>query len=979
MATPSAEIESVKTKQDALESIESTRGGRHWIDDTPAPPKSPGESLACLQIEPGLELQLVAAEPLVMDPVEIAFDRLGRLFVVEYGDYPTGPEKEGSPPLSRVVLLEDVDGDGRVDKRHIFADQLSFAHGLMPYRGGLLVGAKTQILFLKDTDGDNQADVRQVLFDGFTPAHPQMQIGNPRWGLDNWIYCSYGPGKITSAKSSKIFNMPLRDFRFHPLTMQFGPDSGLGQFGNTIDNWGHRLFCTNSHPIMTTMLPYAAVHRNPFAVIPTAYYDVAPSGGDSRVYPLVEAKSNYLSHAGTFTSACGTTAYRGDLLGPDYRRSVFVCEPIGHLVTRSVISRQGHLLKATRARSKTDFLASTDTWFRPVNLANGPDGALYVVDMYRMWVEHPLFLSEDIAKRIDWRAGDDRGRIYRIVPKNATPREFQPPETTKDLIALLSDTNGWRRHLAQRLLVERQSKEAAPALRQLMASSNNPLTQVHALWTLDGLGELTVSDVRRALDDVAAHVRHEAVKLAAPFLNEHPLLLDKLSILADDSDSSVRLEVALALGEVNDPSATEHLTRLALRDGHDHWFALTILSAAKERSGAILTGLFTNTQFAQQGNAERIDLVQQLATVVGARGDHDELADLLTAITATDQTGVWWQTAALGGLATGLPRHQGDLGRTSLQSLVANPPKQLEESLVRIRRLLERIQDVAINEELDIGDRIAAIQLLGYRPFEEIVDTYNELLSTGQPRAVQLACVEAMRTGDDELVADIVLDQWPTLSPTVRGPALELLWRRPSTTLSVLEAMSDGEVSASAVSIDRRVLLLRHADEQIRLLATQLLGGAVSADRRAVAETYRPSLELKGSATAGAKVFDRTCSKCHRIQGKGHVVGPDIDDVRNRSREALLYDILDPNQKVEPQFTDYIVLTDDGRVLNGLMKSETADAVVLHQAEGKQQIIARNQIEEIQATGKSLMPEGVEKEISIQQMADLLEFLKPRP
>ena len=235
-----------------------------------------------------------------------------------------------------------------------------------------------------------------------------------------------------------------------------------------------------------------------------------------------------------------------------------------------------------------------------------------------------------------------------------------------------------------------------------------------------------------------------------------------------------------------------------------------------------------------------------------------------------------------------------------------------------------------------------------------------------------------MRTGGDERAASIVLDQWPTLSPTVRGPALELLWGRPSTTLLVLKAMSEEKVATSAVNVDRRVSLLKHANEQIRSLATQLLGGAVSADRRAVAEAYRPALELKASATAGAKVFERTCSKCHRINGKGHVVGPDIDDVRNRSREALLYDILDPNQKVEPQYTDYVVLTDDGRVLNGLMKSETADAVVLHQSEGKQQIIARNQIEEIRATGKSLMPEGIEKEVSTQQMADLLEFLKPR-
>ena len=978
MAAASAAV-SAETKPDALQTIESTRGGRHWIDDKMAPPKSPAESLACLQIEPGLEIQLVAAEPLVMDPVEIAFDHLGRMFVVEYGDYPNGPEKEGDPPLSRVVFLEDVDGDGCVDKRHVFADHLTFAHGIMPFQGGLLVGANTQILFLKDTNGDNKADVRKVLFDGFVPAHPQMQIGNPRWGLDNWIYLSYGPGKITSAQSSEVFEMPQRDFRFHPLTMQFGPDSGLGQFGNTIDNWGRRFFCTNRNPIMTTMLSYAAVQRNPFAIIPKAYYDVAPSGGDSRVYPLIEMKSNYLSHAGSFTSACGTTAYRGDLLDPKYWRSIFVCEPIGHLVTRSVVSRQGHLLKGKRARPKTDFLASTDTWFRPVNLANGPDGALYVVDMYRKWVEHPLFLPADIAKRIDWRAGDNRGRIYRILPKGAAARKTQPPKTTEDLVTLLSDTNGWCRQLAQRLLVERQSKDAVGALRELLVSSNFALTRIHALWTLDGLNELKVSDVRRALGDSDVHVRCEAIKLAAQFLNEHSVLLDKLSELVDDQDSSVRFQVALVLGETNDLCAIELLTRLAVRDGRDHWFTLAILSAAKERSGAILAGLFTNSTFSRHGDAQRIDLVRQLATVVGARGDSDELAALFTAIGATDPTSAWWQMAALSGLATGLPRHQGELGRTSLESLIANPPKQLDKSLEHVRRQLDRIENMAINDELDVSDRVAAIQLLGYQPFEESIGVYHELLSSNQPVEVQLACIGAIRTRGDERGARVVLDRWLTLSPIVRGSALTLLWQRPATIRLVLKAMSDGRISASTVSIDRRVQLLTHADKHIRRLATRLFGDAVSTNRRAVAETYRPALHLKASAAAGSKVFQRTCSSCHRINGKGHVVGPDLDDIRNRSREAVLYDILDPNLKVDPQFTHYIVLTDDGRVLNGQIKSETADAVILHQAEGKQQIIPRNEIEEIQATGKSLMPEGIEKEVSVQQMADLLEFLKPRP
>ncbi len=193
--------------QSALEVIESSRGGRHWVDEKTAPPKSPRESLATIEVEPGYEISLFAAEPLVRDPVAICFDAAGKLYAVEYSDYPIGPE-EGDEPLSKIVHLEDSDGDGTADKRHVFADKLDFAHSMMAYRGGLLVGAKTQVLFLKDTDGDHVADVREVVMEGFKPAHPQMQIGNPRWGIDNWVYFNYGTGDIRVARLTAQFADP---------------------------------------------------------------------------------------------------------------------------------------------------------------------------------------------------------------------------------------------------------------------------------------------------------------------------------------------------------------------------------------------------------------------------------------------------------------------------------------------------------------------------------------------------------------------------------------------------------------------------------------------------------------------------------------------------------------------------------------------------------------------------------------------------
>jgi putative membrane-bound dehydrogenase-like protein len=990
MVTTSAEEPSsgnAQAQRGALESIESTRGGRHWIDAKTDPPKSPEETLASFQIEPGVRIELVAAEPLVMDPVAIAFDERGRMFVVEYGDYPIGPPNAGDPPLSRVVMLEDTDGDGHMDQRHVFADRLTFAHSLMPYQGGLLVGAQTEILFLKDTDGDHQADVREVLFSGFVAAHPQMQIGNPRWGLDNWIYFNYGPGEISKGQKSAgaatdskpVLKMPRNEFRFHPLTMEFGPASGLGQFGNTIDNYGERFFCTNRNPIMTAPISYEQLRRNPFLVTARDHYDVGPSGGDTLVYPLVEMKSNYLSHAGTHTSACGTTAYHGDWLGAKFANSVFVCEPIGHLVTRSMIKPVGATLTTERARPKADFLASSDTWFRPASLATGPDGALYLADMYRLWVEHPKFLPEDIAKRIDWRAGDDRGRIWRIVPadKQTDPRQFNSPDSTADLVALLADANGWRRQLAQRLLVERQAKDAVPQLRELL-HADAAFGRLHALWTLDGLAELTSEDVIVALDDKDVYVRRDAVKLSAQFLKDDASLVDRLAKLVDDEEVRVRFEIPLALGETDDSLATTLLAKLALRDGGDSWFATAILTATKQRSGSVLARLVgaSPANDRLKPGLQHIHLVRELATVVGARGDLDELGLVLQTIGGAEQSGVWWQNAALSGLATGLPRHQGALGRISLPKLLAAPPDKLADAIAPVRALLERTADVALDGKSPAGDRVAAIELLGYQPFDQSASAYENLLAANQPVEVQLACVDAMQKSGNDGAAKIVLQHWPTLGPRVRPPALGLLLRRTGTTQQALEAMVGGQISPAIIDIDQRVRLLRHADASIKALSEKLFGGAVSANRREVAEQYTAALTMKSSAAEGMKLFDRVCAKCHRIDGRGHEVGPDISDVRNRSRDALLYDILDPNQKLEPRFTDYLVVTDDGRIFNGLMVSETAEAVVLRQPEGKELTIARNEIEELRGSGKSLMPEGVEKELTVQQMADLLEYLK---
>jgi putative membrane-bound dehydrogenase-like protein len=958
----------------ALKVIESERGGRHWADAKTAPPKEPAESLACIKIEPGFEIQLYAAEPLVFDPVAMEFDHLGRMFVVEYGDYPIGPP-EGGDPLSKIVMLEDKDHDGVADTRHVFADKLDFAHSLMPLSGGLLVGAKTKVLFLKDTDGDFVADVQEVWFDGFEPAHPQMQIGNPRWGIDNWIYMNYGPGKVTSkADPSRVVELGRKEFRFNPQTMEFESDSGLGQYGNTIDRWGRRFYCSNRNPIMTTFLAPGVIARNPFFIPTHAHYDVGDAGGETRVFPLVQMNSNYLSHAGTHTAACGVTAYIGEFTDHNLQSSVMVCEPIGHLVTRSIVQSKRLKLRAERAQKSSDFIASTDTWFRPSSLTNGPDGALYLADMYRLWVEHPNFLPPEIAAKLDWRAGENRGRIYRIVPTGAKVRPFTPPTTHRDSVSLLADANGWRQFLGHRLLVESGAKESAREIRDLLRTAPDATTRLHALWTLAGLSELHDDDLQVGLHDPDANVQVAALQMATTRMN-HPQIDEAVQSLADSKDIHVRLGVALALSGSASPEATQVLGRLAMRDGEDPFFVDGLMTSLKDRCGAVLKQLVTSAEYVSSGTPKRIHLIKNLASVVGARGDSNELAELFDLLAEAKTENDWWVAASVSGLGQGLPRHQGDLGRVSLVSLLAKPPVQLARSSERLRQLLTRTREVATDPQRSLVDRLSAAELLAYQPIDEVSDAMKRLLSSGQPIQLQVACIEAISANHSTVTAAILLEQWPALSPTVRGMALELLLRRDDSTRMTLQQMEKGVIQPSALNIDHRVMLLRHTDKDIQGMANRLFGGAVSANRAEVAKEYEKALTMEGTASDGKQIFAKTCANCHRFQGTGHAVGPDLSDMRNRPKPAILYDILDPNSKVEPNFATYTVLTHDGTVFTGLVESETDESVVLKMSEGKKMTMGRAEIDTIKLNDISLMPEGIEKDISLQAMADLLTYL----
>ncbi|MEL6107674.1 MAG: c-type cytochrome, partial [Planctomycetota bacterium] len=717
--------------------------------------------------------------------------------------------------------------------------------------------------------------------------------------------------------------------------------------------------------------------RNPYRDASRGFYDVGKAGGETRVFPLVSMRSNYLSHAGTHTSACGTTAYLGEMGSSvtALNDSVFVCEPIGHLVTRSIIRSDGLRLVADRAESKRDFLASRDTWFRPASLATGPNGALYLADMYRMWVEHPKFLPEEIASKLDWRAGDDRGRIYRIVPVGESPSNYQPPTSNEEAVELLTSQNGWRQFTGQRLIVESQAAKTSQRLRQLLRHPS-ATTRLHAMWTLVGLDALQRQDVLTLLHDPSVPVRTDALRLAKSWISDATVFAGVCDAVAA-SDVRIRYAAALTLGDSETEEATRLLSRLALQDGADPMFLDGFLSSVGTRSGAVLARLISEESFRSKQDPGRAELVRRLSKVVGCRANMDEVREVIQLLEAPSSDAFWWEIPILDGLALGLQQHRGS--RLSVQSLLSNTPQELTACIGRLEQSLTHYQTIATDRERSIEARRSSIALLAHQPFASAEPIYRELLALDQPGEIQAACLRSMVAARSSQATDVLLDHWPGLVPSVRGAATYEMLRRSDSTLKALRAMVSGVIDARVLSIDQRVRLLKHSNVEIRETATSVFGGAVSADRRQVASEYEAALKLECSSARGAIVFQRVCANCHRIDGQGQEIGPDLSDSANRSKLALLHDILDPNAKVEPRYLAQSVLTSDGIIYRGLIATETADTVVLSIAGGKQATVRRDEIESLKVDDVSLMPVGIEKEIDQRDMADLLEFLTNRP
>ncbi len=935
-------------------------------------PLSPQQSLARLRTHPGLEAQLVAAEPLVASPVAIDFGPDGRLWVAEMLDYPAGARGDYKPG-GRVRVLEDTDGDGVFDKATVFLDNIPFPTGVTVWRKGVLVCAAPDVLYAEDTDGDGKADVVRKLFSGFGTDNYQARVNGLGYGLDGWVYGSCGlfGGRITSHLTGKVLALGDRDFRIKPDTGEIEPATGRTQQGRVRDDRGDWFGCDNSTLCRHYVLPEHYLRRNPHAAFPATAAYVPDYPDSNRLYPArADLQLFKLSGPpGRVTAACGLGVYRDDRLGKEYAGNAFVCEPVNLVVHRLCLSPRGSTFSGRRADTEreSEFLASTDNWFRPVQVRTGPDGALWVVDMYRFVIEHPRWIPPEDLSRLDVRAGHQFGRVYRVRPAGA-PRSALPRLDRLDaagLAAALDTANGTRRDLAGQMLLWGAHAEAAPALARLVTEGKHPEGRLQALCVLAGLGQLTPGLVRQALADADAGVRRHAVRLAEPFLAKEPGLGEAVARRADDADAQVRLQLAFTLGEWRDVRAGKALAALARKNGRDAHLAAAVLSSLRaDNMGDVLGAVL-------EGEAPEA-LVRQLVNMAVALNGPDTLPKVLARLGAAGEGGYTpRQFAALAGLFDALRRRDQGLAD------VADAGGQ-----ETVRRLLSAARKLAADEKAPEGLRLAALGVLG-QPLADRAEDRRELgrlLAPRHPAAVQSAALAALGRMADDAVADTLLAGWKGHTPALRGQVRDLLLSRDAWLRRLLAGLEKGEPPPGLLDAARRQRLLNHRDEQVRRRAARLFEGATSADRRKVLREYADVAGLKGDAARGKQVFARACAACHLLEGVGRAVGPDLSALANRSAAYLLSEILDPNRNVDSRYLQYQAVTRRGQVFTGVLAAETATSITLREQEGRERALLRADLEELTGTGKSLMPEGLEKDLKKQDLADLLAYLSaPRP
>jgi uncharacterized protein len=972
-------------------------------------PLAPDESMKHMVHPADFELKLFASEEqLGGKPIAMNWDERGRLWVVVTVDYPNNIQPEGKGH-DRILILEDAAGKGQADKVTVFADKLSIPTSLTFASGGVIVHQAPHTLLLRDTDGDDRADERKALFTGWRTSDTHAGPSNLRQGMDNWIYGIVGYSGFEGKVGEDAHKFGQGFYRFKPdgSKFEFLRSTSNNSWGVGFSEEGLLFGSTaNGNPSVQMPIPnryYEAVRGWSSSVLGT----IADS---DKFYPITD-KIRQVDYHGRFTAAAGHALYTARTYPREYwNRAAFVTDPTGHLVSTFTLQPQGATF---RSRNAWNLLASDDEWCAPIMAEVGPDGNVWVIDWYNYIVQHnptPPGFQTGKGNAYQTELRDKKhGRIYRLAARDAKPTA---PFTLKDatpeklVAALKNDNMLWRNH-AQRLLVERGKQDVVPALLELAGEKRVDevglnVGVMHALWTLHGLGALDGSNPK-ALAAAVAALQHKSAGVRRNAVGVLPRTAESIGAvigagLLKDADPQVRLAALLALADLPPARAGAEALVAALEDGslvEDRWLADAYTSAAARHHVEFLPALARG--WSKPLSPALVAVVSRAAEHQARRGEAQAVGPLVEAL-ADGNAGV--ADAVVAGLVRGWPKDKApalaESTEKALARLLAKLAPAARGQLVALSarwgsKALEKyaVEVVAAlvaqvrNEKETEPNRIqAAAQLIDFRRGD--ADAARQLFALLTPQAspeLGQGLLEALARSEAATTGPALVELLPSLTPGVKAAAVRALLGRTDWTTLLLDAAAKGTLHLTELTLDQRQGLTTHPNAKIAARARELLakgGGLISPDRQKVIDELLPLTQKAGNPAAGKLVFKTHCTKCHTHSGEGARIGPDLTGMAVHPKNHLLIEIMDPSRSVEGNYRLYTVTTKSGRTLSGLLASESKTAIELIDVEAKKHTLLREDIEELLASKRSLMPDGFEKQLKPEEVVNLLEFLTTR-
>ncbi len=968
-------------------------------------PLEPGEAVRSFQVRPGFRAELVAAEPLVHSPVAVDVDEEGAAYVVEMRDYSERrPEQLGR---IRRLTSSPTAAPGRYDHADVFLANLPWPTAIACWDGGVFIGATPDIIYAKDTNGDGVADIREVVFTGFASAYApyatnklnvQALLNSFHFGLDHRIHgaASMSAGKVHLVDSeftrkwrtrfSAMGPAPVDEialssgsgFSFDPRTLELRAETGGGQHGMSFDDAGRRYVCSNSDHLQQVLFDAEQVSDLSSTGLPEAHVGIASDGPAAEVFrrspdePWRVLRTRWRvaglvpgpvegggRPSGYFTGATGVSIYRGDAWPEEFRGDAFVADCGSNLVHRKKLRTFQDRIRREGVRAddekSSEFLASTDNWYRPVQFFNAPDGCLWVIDMYRETIEHPWSLPDGLKRQLDLDSGRDRGRLWRLRTESGAPLRGTPHLaglTPAQYVQLLKHPNGWHRDTASRLLYERGGRTPLGDLRSLFQSSTNHVARLHALGLLHGLGALDDTLLAGAVRDPVAEVRWHAMRWIHELRHESaPALQAVLREVADSEvDEAVRLELALVLArQPAGPRLSNTAAMIRHRRDMAQQVAVALIGGAAPELFVELTGP-AGTQPLNPVFPGSPMVLTTLARTLGSRNDASAAQSFSSRLPRLSD-----RTLAIQLTAASMERNGGTPWLPAVEPVIA------------------RAREAVAKGDSDVAFQ-NSVRLLSMLPWKTVENALRPLLEPTQSEKAQRAGVDAISRFRDAAAVNALIDAAPRLVPAARRALIEALVRRSDAAPQLLAVTHDGKIPLRDWTVEQMNRLRRHENAAVRARAEQEFG-AVPADRQSVVDRFLPALALTGDPKHGAALFQERCAGCHQFKGQGTALGPDLASVVSNGPEKLLVSILDPNREVAPNFTAWTAESTEGDSVSGLLVSDNDSGVVLRVAGGQETRIPKEKLARLKPEGRSLMPEGLESGLEPQGIADLLAHL----